>query len=63
MEIRPVGAVSSHVAVDVREVVVVGEEVVRICVGEKGSSRVVALPKNPIVPLQYRITRGGVSEA
>ena len=41
---------------DVREEVVVGEEL-------DASSRASALPKNLIAPLPYRITRGGVPEA
>ena len=50
-----------HVVVD-EEVADVGEEVV---VGEVvvAGSRAIALPKNLIAPLPYRITRGGVPEA
>ena len=68
---RPVrvGVSVSHAVeevVDVREEVVVGEEVVGVCgvrVDEEASSRAVALPKNLIALLLYRTRRGGVPEA
>ena len=49
--------------VNVGEEVVVWEVVVSVRVAEEASSRAVALPKNLIAPLPYRITRGGVPEA
>lgn len=42
------------------EVVVVGEVVVRSNAGGDAHSHASALPKNPIAPLPYRITTGGV---
>ena len=51
-----------HVVVVEEEIAEIGEEVI---VGEviAVSSRAIALPKNLIAPLPYRIARGGVPEA
>ena len=56
-DVRGVG----HVVVD-EETADVGDEVV-VGVVVAVSSRAIALPKNLIAPLPYRITRGGVPEA